>query len=60
LNKTIIESIISQISLIELILEKEMAIIPFKPKNLPKGNWENRLKKMHENGEDKLLMSGCI
>ena len=39
---------------IELILEKEFIIL--KPKVEPRKNWEKAFKKMHENGDDKLLI----
>ena len=39
---------------IELILEKGYIIL--KPQKTPRQNWENAFKKMHENGDDKLLI----
>ncbi|MDP2175218.1 MAG: AbrB/MazE/SpoVT family DNA-binding domain-containing protein [Bacteroidota bacterium] len=39
---------------VELILEKGYIIL--KPKTEPRKNWEKAFKKMHENGDDKLLM----
>ncbi|MBA4140626.1 MAG: AbrB/MazE/SpoVT family DNA-binding domain-containing protein [Segetibacter sp.] len=39
---------------VELILEKEYIII--KPKSTPRKGWEAAFKKMHENGDDNLLM----
>ena len=40
---------------VELILEKGYIIL--KPKSSPRKGWEKAFKKMHENGEDKLLMA---
>ncbi len=39
---------------VELILEKDCIII--KPKTTPRKDWEKSFKKMHENGDDQLLM----
>lgn len=39
---------------VELILEKDCIVI--KPKALPRKSWEKAFKKMHKNGDDKLLM----
>ena len=39
---------------IELILEKGYIIL--KPKAEPRKNWDKAFHKMHENGDDKLLM----
>jgi len=39
---------------VELILEKNYIIL--KPKSLPRQGWGKAFKKMHENGDDKLLM----
>ena len=39
----------------ELVLEKSYIIL--KPKTSPRKGWEKSFKKMHENGDDKLLMS---
>ena len=39
----------------ELILEKDCIIL--KPKSVIRAGWEESFKKMHENGEDKLLMN---
>lgn len=39
---------------IELILEKDYIIL--KPKAEPRKGWEKAFKKMHENGDDQLLM----
>jgi antitoxin MazE len=40
---------------IELILEKGWIIL--KPKLEPRKNWDRAFKKMHENGDDQLLMN---
>jgi len=40
---------------VELILEKDYMIL--KPKTAPRADWEKAFKKMHTNGDDKLLMS---
>lgn len=39
---------------LELILEKGKIIL--KPKSVPRKGWEKSFKKMHENGDDKLLI----
>jgi antitoxin MazE len=39
---------------VELILEKGYIIL--KPKTVPRDGWENAFKKMHENGDDNLLI----
>lgn len=39
---------------VELILEKEQIII--RPIEEPRKNWNKAFKKMHEEGDDKLLM----
>lgn len=39
---------------VELILEKDYFII--KPKTNSRAGWEKSFKKMHSNGDDKLLM----
>lgn len=39
---------------VELVLEKDCIVI--KPKSLPRKGWEESFKKMHENGDDKLLI----
>lgn len=53
LSKTILEKY--RISdKIELILEKDCIIL--KPKAEPRKGWERAFKKMHENGDDQLLM----
>jgi antitoxin MazE len=53
LPKTLIEKY-NITDTVELILEKEYIII--KPKVAPRIGWEKAFKKMHANGEDKLLM----
>ena len=40
---------------VELILEKGYIII--KPTSTPRKGWEKAFKKMHENGDDRLLMN---
>ena len=40
---------------VELILEKSYIIL--KPKSNPRKGWEKAFKKMHEIGDDKLLMN---
>jgi antitoxin MazE len=40
---------------VELILEKGYIII--KPISSPRKGWDKAFKKMHENGDDRLLMS---
>jgi antitoxin MazE len=54
LSKTILEKY-SINDKIELILEKGYIIL--KPKTEPRKNWEKAFKKMHENGDDQLLMN---
>lgn len=39
---------------VELILEKGYIIL--KPKASPRAGWENEFRKMHEQGEDQLLI----
>ncbi|MCC7526658.1 MAG: AbrB/MazE/SpoVT family DNA-binding domain-containing protein [Chitinophagaceae bacterium] len=53
LSKTILEKY-SINEKIELILEKGYIIL--KPKAEPRKGWEKAFKKMHENGDDQLLM----
>ncbi|MGV3767566.1 MAG: AbrB/MazE/SpoVT family DNA-binding domain-containing protein [Chitinophagaceae bacterium] len=53
LSKTILEKY-SINDKIELILEKGYIIL--KPKAEPRKGWDKAFKKMHENGDDKLLM----
>jgi len=40
---------------VELSLEKDCIII--KPTSSPRKGWEKSFKKMHENGDDKLIMN---
>jgi antitoxin MazE len=40
---------------VELILEKGYIIL--KPKQEPRKGWEKAFKKMHENGDDKLIIN---
>ncbi|MDP3929203.1 MAG: AbrB/MazE/SpoVT family DNA-binding domain-containing protein [Bacteroidota bacterium] len=54
LSKTILEKY-SINDKIELILEKDYIIL--KPKKEPRKGWEKSFKKMHENGDDQLLMN---
>lgn len=53
LSKTILEKY-SINEKVELILEKGYMIL--KPKAEPRKNWEKSFKKMHENGDDQLLI----
>ncbi len=53
LSKTILEKYNIN-DKIELILEKEYIIL--KPKAEPRKNWEKAFRKMHENGDDKLII----
>jgi antitoxin MazE len=53
LSKTILEKYNIQ-DKVELILEKGYIIL--KPVSEPRKNWEKEFKKMHENGDDKLLI----
>ncbi|HRD57831.1 MAG TPA: AbrB/MazE/SpoVT family DNA-binding domain-containing protein [Ferruginibacter sp.] len=54
LSKTILEKY-SISDKIELILEKSYIIL--KPKSEPRKGWEKAFKKMHENGDDQLLIN---
>ena len=54
LTKTILEKYNITDS-VELILEKGFMIL--KPKNTPRKGWEKSFKKMHENGDDQLLIN---
>jgi len=54
LTKTLIEKYNIK-DTVELVLEKSYIIL--KPKTSPRKGWEKAFKKMHENGDDKLLMS---
>ena len=53
LSKTILEKY-SIRDKVELILEKNYIIL--KPKTEPRKGWDKAFKKMHENGDDQLLM----
>ena len=53
LSKTLLEKYNIQ-DTVELIMEKGYFII--KPKVSPRKGWEKAFRKMHENGDDKLLM----
>lgn len=57
LSKTILEKYNISDS-IELIFEKSYIIL--KPKNEPRKNWEKAFKKMHENGDDQLLIDAVF
>lgn len=54
LTKTLIEKYNIKDKM-ELVLEKSYIIL--KPKTSPRKGWEKSFKKMHENGDDKLLLS---
>lgn len=54
LSKTILEKYCIN-DKVELILEKGYIIL--KPKSEPRKGWEKAFKKMHENGDDQLLMN---
>ncbi len=53
LSKTILEKYNIN-EKIEIILEKSFIIL--KPKSAPRKGWDKAFKKMHENGDDQLLM----
>ena len=53
LSKTILEKYNIQ-EKVEITLEKGYIIL--KPKAEPRKNWEESFKKMHESGDDKLLI----
>ncbi len=53
LTKTLIEKY-NITDTLELVLEKEYMIL--KPKSAARAGWEKSFKKMHDNGDDKLLM----
>lgn len=57
LSKTVIEKYNIQ-DTIELILEKDYMIL--KPKSSARKGWEKAFKKMHENGDDKLLIDNVF
>ncbi len=54
LSKTLLEKYNIQ-DTVEVILEKSYIII--KPTSVPRKGWDKAFKKMHEKGEDKLLMT---
>jgi len=54
LTKTVLEKYNITDS-VELILEKGYIIL--KPKQEPRKGWEKSFRKMHENGDDKLVMN---
>ncbi len=54
LTKTVLEKY-NITDTLELILEKGYMIL--KPKQEPRKGWEKSFKKMHENGDDKLVLS---
>ncbi len=54
LSKTLLEKYNIK-DAVELILEKGYIII--KPKSIPRKGWDKSFKKMHDNGDDKLLMA---
>jgi antitoxin MazE len=54
LSKTILEKY-SMHDKIELILEKGYIVL--KPKTEPRVGWEKAFQKMHENGDDQLLIN---
>ncbi len=54
LTKTVLEKY-NITDTVELILEKGYMIL--KPKQEPRRGWEKSFKQMHENGDDKLVMS---
>ncbi len=53
LSKTVLEKY-NITDKVELILEKGYIIL--KPKSEPRKGWEKAFQKMHENGEDQLLI----
>lgn len=54
LSKTILEKY-NITDKVELILEKGYIIL--KPKSEPRKDWEQAFQKMHENGDDELLIN---
>jgi antitoxin MazE len=54
LTKTVLEKY-NITDTLELILEKGYMIL--KPKQEPRKGWEKSFKRMHENGDDKLVMT---
>lgn len=57
LSKTILEKY-SIGDKIELILEEDCIVL--KPKASPRKNWDKAFKKMHDNGDDQLLMDDVL
>jgi antitoxin MazE len=57
LTKTLIEKYNIKDTM-ELVLEKSYIIL--KPKTSPRKGWDKSFKKMHENGDDKLLISDIL
>jgi antitoxin MazE len=57
LSKTILEKY-NITDKVELILEKGYIIL--KPKAQPRAGWENAFQKMHESGEDNLLIDAVF
>lgn len=53
LSKTLIEKY-NITDTVELVLEKDYIIV--KPKPKPRQGWDKAFKKMHQNGDDKLLV----
>jgi antitoxin MazE len=54
LSKTLIEKY-NITDKVELLLEKDYIII--KPKSQPRKDWDKAFQKMHENGDDELLIN---
>lgn len=54
LSKTILEKYDIK-DAVEVILEKEFIVL--KPKTSPRKGWEKAFKKMHDRGDDQLLMN---
>lgn len=54
LSKTILEKYDIKDS-VEVILEKEFIVL--KPKSIPRKGWEESFRKMHERGDDTLLIN---
>jgi len=57
LTKTLIEKY-NITETVELVLEKDYIII--KPKKEPRKGWEKAFKKMHDAGDDKLLITDVL
>ena len=57
LSKTILEKYNIK-DKVEMILEKGQIIL--KPIDKPRKNWEQAFKKMHQNGDDKLLLNDAF